>query len=123
MKSLKQQLKEAGYKATESKKFKIFHILSGTYLMEYCEKTTKTQLATSNTKGRAGQIIDSYRLGKGTGKTNCGKTIEKFYYLEEDISITHPLFIKYDTLKVRAINREKPLTKNEFEIIEIEDDK
>ena len=125
MKSLKLQLLENGFKETHKsgnkKKYKIFHILSGTYLMEYIEKLSKKQLAVADTKGRAGQIIDSYRLGKGTGKTNCGKTIEKFYYLEEDLTMPHRLFVKYNIYQARDRNRENPMTKNEFEILEIED--
>ena len=125
MKSIKKQLMENGFKETHKVKaqklYKIFHIISGTYLMEYIEKTGKKQLAIANTKGRAGQIIDSYRLGKGTGKTNCGKTVEKFYYLEEDLTMPHKVFVKYNIYQARDRNRENPMTKNEFEITEIED--
>ena len=125
MKSIKKQLMENGFKEThkvkDQKLYKIFHIISGTYLMEYIEKTGKKQLAIANTKGRAGQIIDSYRLGKGTGKTNCGKTVEKFYYLEEDLTMPHKVFVKYNIYQARDRNRENPMTKNEFEITEIED--
>lgn len=128
MKSLKQQLSLAGFETTtysikKKRRFKILHILSGAYLMEYNPQTETIGIAIAYTQGRAGQIRDAYRYGESTGKSNGGKTVVKFYFLEEDLGnkLTHPLwYITYIRMASLALSM-NPRDSSEFEIIEIED--
>ena len=94
MKSLKQQLIDAGWtgttKAFKAKDnpvqlFKLLHIPTASFLLQYNVITQKVEPVISN-KANVGKIRELYRLGKATKRSTTGKLIECLYFLEEDLT-------------------------------------
>lgn len=117
---LKKELEELGFKEIPEPvkfpfRYKILHVVSGTYLKQYDSYTDTRNVVNTKTKGKAGNIREIYRLGKTGGAV--------MYFLDEDIEKN-----KQDTnfrwqiagvlLNSRRELYNNPLDVNEFEIIE-----
>lgn len=117
---LKTELEKADFEATPIPpkfpfRYKILHIPTASYVMEYNVYTRKTHIVLTKTEAKAGQIRDAFRLGKNTDNV--------IYYIEDNLE--HEKRDKYFEWRmghvlqeVRAKITEKPMEVNEFELIE-----
>lgn len=116
----KTELEKLGFKETAKPvkfpfRYKVLHIPTATYLMCYDVFTNNITTVSVKTRAKAGNIIETYRLGK----LNDNIT----YFLEENIANekndrNFKWRIGSILMLARRENQINPLGKNEFEIIE-----
>ena len=128
---LRNQLLQAGFEEAEEPKmqleyYKIFHIPTASFLMEYIENKGISTEVVIKGKPKAGQIRDEYRSGGLIAlkrKTKYKTLTNKFYFLPEDLKDVAKAKSRYvfairSTLQTRRRELQKlHMAENEFELI------